>query len=178
MFNMGRQIDRQTTHKTFKLNLCKFSLWRHQKLVSPEHKLWYKFQCIVLSEAKQGLKSWKNNFQASALKAGQRYDKAHSKWYSSHEMQMSALFKESTSVGICLKHYSKASFLRCLFRFIFIYIGLYDSDFFCCGATTQFGPIRPKTASFLRFLGTHTPGRVPLNEWSACRSGHYLHNTL
>jgi len=26
-------------------------------------------------------------------------------------------------------------------------------------------------------IQTHTPGRIPLNGWSACRKGRYLHNT-
>jgi len=24
---------------------------------------------------------------------------------------------------------------------------------------------------------SHTPGMTPLNEWSTCRSGRYIHNT-
>ena len=44
-------------------------------------------------------------------------------------------------------------------------------------------PTRASASSLLRFIGhthththTHTHGATPLNEWSALRRGHYLHN--
>jgi hypothetical protein len=44
------------------------------------------------------------------------------------------------------------------------------------------GPPRVKASSFLRSLGftqavRHTPGRTPLNEWSARLTGRYIHRT-
>jgi len=54
-----------------------------------------------------------------------------------------------------------------------------------CDATSQRGP---RQSLFSRFLDhthkhartrthTHKAGKFPLNVWSACRRGHYLHNT-
>ena len=49
----------------------------------------------------------------------------------------------------------------------------------------RYRPSRAEVASLLRFIyhtqcdthaHTHTPGRTPLNEWSAYRGGCYLHN--
>jgi hypothetical protein len=45
--------------------------------------------------------------------------------------------------------------------------------FFFYGATAQVGPRPPH---YWGFQITHTPGRTSLNEWSARRRGHYLHN--
>jgi hypothetical protein len=126
----------------------------HQKPLSPEHKLWCKFQYIVLSEAKQGLKGLKNNFQASALRAGQRFEKAHFItrmfiagnanehsfqsinicWYMSEARHEGVISTQSLSVYIYLYRFI-------WYRFLFLW---------------RKGPTRFQTASFLRFLDKHT----------------------
>ena len=51
-------------------------------------------------------------------------------------------------------------------------------EFFFCVTSAKVGPRLPLSGfSFHIIRHTHTSGRTPLHEWSACRTGHYIHDT-